>query len=234
MKILVTALIAVFLSTNLLYAAEKAGSISKFKGSVKVYKEGAVRGKKVKEAGHEVFVKDMIKTKRRAIAYVNLEDNSTIILKGNSIMEIEGVKGLNVKEGRVLFRVKKQKKLKGLRVKSKSVVIGVKGTEFLVDSDDEDLRIYLKEGHLNVESPEGEFKRYKKKQKEEFEDFKKKSIEEFEEYKKELEEEFIEYVKEFEMEGGTAIVIDGKDVRDMTIPDDIKEEFKLFQMKEES
>lgn len=234
MKGLLTALIVILTAPNFLYAAEQAGTISSYKGTVRVYKEGAVRGSKVKKEGYEIYVKDLIKTKRRALAYIDLEDKSKVILKGNSIMEIEGIKGLNVKEGRVLFRIKKQKKIRGLRVKSKSVVIGVKGTEFLVDAGEDDLKVYLKEGRLNVESPEGEFKRYKKKEKEEFEDFKKEKIKEFEEYKKELEEEFIEYVKEFEMEGGTAIVIKGDEVRDTALTDEIEEEFRLFERSGEN
>ncbi|MDH3975492.1 MAG: FecR family protein [Deltaproteobacteria bacterium] len=229
MKSIFTALAVVIMGSNLIYAAEKAGTITRYKGTVRVYKEGAVRGEKVKKKGYEVFVKDMIKTKRRALAYIDMEDNSKIILKGNSIMEIDAVKDLNLKEGRVLFRIKKQDRMRGLRVKTKSIVIGVKGTEFLVDSGDEFLKLYLKEGRLNVESPEGEFKRYKKRDKEAFEDFKKNKIEEFEEYKKELEEEFVEYVKEFEMEGGTAIVIRGSEVRDTALSAEIEEEFALFE-----
>lgn len=232
MRNLFTAAAIILMGSTFLYAADRAGTITKYQGVVRVYKKEAVRGEKVREENHEIFVGDLIKTKRNALAFVSLADSSRTVLKENSTMEIEGMANLNVKEGRVLFRIKKQGTMRGLKVKSKSVIIGVKGTEFLVDSPAEDLKIYLKEGHLTIESPEGEFKRFIKREKEEFEEYKQKKIEEFEEFKKELEEEFIEYVREFELESGTAVVIKGNEVRDIALSPAILEEFRLFDRNE--
>ncbi|WP_457623267.1 FecR domain-containing protein [Persephonella sp.] len=208
--------------------SQDAGKIVKFEGKVKVFRESSVRGINVDGSNFPLFVKDIIKTKSRSMAFIKFIDDSKIVLTEKSSLIIEDVDTVSAEGGRVLFSIKKRGGIRGLKVKARSVVIGVKGTKFIVDMSDDSMNIFLKEGLLSVRSLVGEFVRYKKKEISEFEKFKKEHIDEFEEYKKEMEEEFKEFVKEFEMREGTAVSITDGEVRDIKIPPEIEREFELL------
>ena len=227
MKILGVTL-AFLLISSLVYGSELAGKVNDYHGTVKVYGLEEVRGKKVNEKGYDLFVSDTIKTKRAALASIDFIDDSKIVMKGNSILEIQGVKAIEIGKGRVIFNIKKQDRLHGLAVRMKSVVIGVKGTKFLVDYSDDKIQVFLKEGSLNVKAEQGSFIRYRKKEIDEFEEYKNGKQKAFQKYKEEQEYQFKEFIKEFNMRGGTAIMIDNGVLNDMEITDDIEKEFLLL------
>ncbi len=228
MKRFIISSLVFFLFTASAYSSDHVGEINRFTGDVKVYSQGSVQGNKVLEEGVKLFVNDIVKTKRNALAHVSFADGSRAVLKERSTLEIEGIQGLNVQNGKVLFNIKKRGRLRGLMVKAKSVVIGVKGTKFLVDNSSEQLNIFLKEGTLLIQAEEGEFVKYSKKEKDQFESYKDGELGEFDKYKEKIDTEFKEFVKEFEMSAGAAISVDGKEVRDIVIPPEIEEEFKLL------
>jgi len=218
----------ILLSATFACASGTVGEISRFEGDVRVYSQGSLKGVQVREKGHELVVRDIVKTKRKALADVLFADGSRAILKERSTLEIEGIQGLNVQNGRVLFNIKKGGRLKGTIVKAKSVVIGIKGTRFLVDDSSGKLKLFLKEGTLSIQAREGEFVKYSKSEKEQFESYKSDELGGFDKYRKKMTSEFKEFVKEFEMSAGAAISIDGKEVRDIGIPPEIEEEFRLL------
>jgi len=76
--------------------------------------------------------------------------------------------------------------MQGINIKTKSAVIGVKGTTFLVDVRGKNIIVFLKEGELDIKSIKGQFKRYQKKQ-----------MSEFKAYKQKQQEEFAKFVKSF-------------------------------------
>jgi len=209
---------------------EKAGVIEKFQGVVKVHKGGGPRGKRVTDEESEFYTKDTVVTKRGSRAFIRFVDGVKNVLEENSILEVKGLRDIHLKGGRAIFEVRKLKGVKGIVVTTQTVVIGVKGTRFMVDLTDGRLSVFLKEGRLNVQSLTGDFRRYKKKELDEFETFRLEKLDKFEEYKKKMEEEFVEFVKEFEMEGGTAILIDGDEVRDIGMSPEIEEEFELLSL----
>ena len=216
------------LISSVVYGTEPVGKINDYRGTVKVYTKGEVRGKNISAKGYDLFVPDTVKTKRDSLASIDFTDDSKLVMKGNSILEIQGVKALEIGKGRVIFNIKKQDRLHGLAVRMKSVVIGVKGTKFLIDYSDDKIQVFLKEGSLNVKALEDNFIRYRKKETAEFEEYKKEKQEAFQEYKEEQEYQFKEFIKEFDMMGGTAIVIDNGVLNDMEITDDIEKEFLLL------
>ena len=221
-------LIFVLTSFNLSFSGEKAGEVQRYKGKAKIYREGNLRGEKVKKKNTPLFVKDIIKTKRKAMAHIIFIDGSEVFMKGKTILEVEDIRDFGVNEGRVIFNIKKQRRLKSISIRTKSIVIGVKGTTFCVDLNGDDLQLFLKEGELNVQSIKDEFVRYRKKEEAEYENYKEKEADAFAEFKESMEEEFKEFVKEFEMKGGTAISISDNEVRDIGIPDEIEKDFMLF------
>ncbi|WP_457622137.1 FecR domain-containing protein [Persephonella sp.] len=208
--------------------AQEVGKIVQYEGTVKVYREKKVKPYKVNEPDFPILVKDIIKTKTGSLAFISFVDNSKIVLTERSTLIVQSFDTVAAEKGRVLFKIEKRGRLKGLKVKAKSVVIGVKGTKFIVDMAEDGMNIYLKEGRISVRSLVGEFIRYKQKEISEFEKFKKEQLDEYEEYKRDLEEEFREFVKEFEMVGGTAVSIKNGEVRDIKIPFFIEKEFELL------
>ena len=214
---------------------EKAGQIVDVKGRVKIYKPGKLRGLTVKEPPQDLTVGDRLRTDFRSMAFVKLKGVGKIVVMENSLLYVEGLEKLSMGEGRAVFRIAKREAGKGLKIRVRSVIIGVKGTEFLVSAEGERIGIFLREGSLKVESLEGGFKKLKEEVAEDFEEFKR-QIEEgmreeekaYEEFKKQVEKEFYEFVKEFYMEGTMAVVIEDGFVREVDLPAYVEEEFKLL------
>ncbi len=219
------------------YASE-IGKVLKYKGVVDVFRQNKILN--VNKQNFPLFIKDIVNTKSHSLAFIGFIDNSKVLLKEKSSLEITGYRKFSVNKGRVLFKIQKRGMLRGAQVKVKSVVIGVKGTKFVVDRRNGKTNVYLKEGLVSVKNLEGQFKVYKKKTQEEFEDFKKQFEEgikqekkEFEEYKKQVQKEFVEFVKEFTLKPGTAVSIEGNEVKFIEIPIDIKKDFELLDRLDE-
>ena len=218
-------------------SVEKVGEVVNKKGRVKVFGESSMRGKTISHTPWELFVKDILKTDYSSMAFVKLLGYDKMVVMENSVLYLEGVDRLNFESGRAVFQIKKRGGTVGLKIRVKSVLIGVKGTRFAVVSEEDKIGIFLKDGELSVKKMVGEFIRYKKKEEEAFEEFKQEfeegirmEKEEFEEFKRQTEREFREFVKEFTMKAGTAVMIVGSEVRDVKIPDYIEDEFKYLDV----
>lgn len=210
------------------FAAENAGSILKIEGSVTLYAQGQVRGNDVTSPKTPISIGDSLKTKKASQANVLFVDGSRVIVMENSLLSINGFDKHKVGAGTVLFDIKKRGAAKGLQVSTATATMGVKGTRFAVVSDGEKSGIFLQEGTLEIIANEGEFKRYRKAVEDEYREYEKQVVGGFEKYKEQLQKEFIEYVREFELVAGKAILIDGNEVRDVQIPDDVKSTLSLF------
>ena len=218
-------------------SVEKVGEVVNKKGRVKVFGESSMRGKTINHTPWELFVKDILKTDYSSMAFVKLLGYDKMVVMENSVLYLEGVDRLNFESGRAVFQIKKRGEAVGLKIRVKSVLIGVKGTRFAVVSEEDKIGIFLKDGELSVKKMVGEFIRYRKKEEEAFEEFKQEfeegirmEKEEFEEFKRQTEREFREFVKEFTMKAGTAVMIVGSEVRDIRIPDYIEDEFRYLDM----
>ncbi len=230
-------LLILFLLFGLPFSAEEAGEVVKKQGRVKLYREGSLSGKLLIELPEPLYVKDILKTDYGSMAFVRLSGVNKLVLMENSILYIEGIDRINFEEGKVIFQIRKRGESRGLKVRVRSVIIGVKGTRFLVSAEGDRIGIYLKEGHLSVRKMVGEFIRYRKREEEAFEEFRReveegirREREEYEEFKRETEREFREFVKEFELGPGKAVMIVGSEVRDIEIPPEVEGEFKLLDM----
>ena len=219
------------------FGGEKAGEVVKKQGRLKLLREGELKGKLITDLPKELFVKDILKTDFSSMAFVKLLGVNKLVLMENSVLYIEGIDRLNFEEGRAVFQIRKREESRGLKVRVRSVIIGIKGTRFVVDAKGDSIGIFLKDGLLTVRKMVGEFIRYKKKEEEEFEEFRREieegireEKEEYEKFKRETEKEFREFVKEFELKPGSAVIIEGSEVRDVEIPPEVEEEFRLLDM----
>ncbi len=203
-----------------------AGWIVKVEGVVTVKRAGEFKGKRVTENGTELFVGDVIRTKRGSRAFIKFVDGTKVVLEERSVLVVEDLKQVSSDRGRIYFRIRKG--VKGRKARISNILIGVKGTEFAVDVREKGTSVFVNEGVVEVENLEGEFKRYMKRHEEEFERFRKEREEEFERYRRELEKEFYAFVKSFELYAGKAVSIVGNEVRDIEIPKEVLEGFKLL------
>ncbi|HIQ31632.1 MAG TPA: hypothetical protein EYH49_05675 [Aquifex aeolicus] len=235
MKILPVLLFLFFTSVGL--SGERAGEVVRKQGRVKIYSENSLTGELLTELPRDLYVKDILKTDYGSLAFVKLLGVGKLVLTENSVLYIEGIERLSLEEGRAVFQIRKREEGRGLKIRVRSVIIGVKGTRFLISVREDSLGIYLKDGYLTVRKMVGEFIRYRKKEEEEYEEFRReieegmrREMEEYERFKEETEREFREFVKEFELKPGSAVIIVGSEVRDAEITPEVEEEFKLLDM----
>lgn len=204
------------------------GKVQKFKGQILLKKKSEFKAVPVKKDNTPIPEETTLRTKNNSTAHIILVDGSEIFMDERSIVTIDGAKTVNTGAGKIVFDIKKQGEGTGVKIDLKTAVIGVKGTKFIVEVKDADkgiANVYLKEGKLGFTSKKGDFKKYKPVQIDEYEAYRKKQLGEYDEYKKKLEEEFAEFVKEFDLEAGKAVSINGNEVRDSDIPEDLD---KLF------
>lgn len=226
MKRLMNVLFIILVFASLAVANQVAGTIEKFDGRVIVYKPGAVRG--IPASGALPLSKgDAVRTFKNSNAYIKFADGSKIVVTENSILNIKDIQTVNLRDGKVVFAIQKQENKEGVKIATKTAIIGVKGTQFLVNVAKGEVDVVLKEGKINVKAIKGDFKRYLKAEEEDFNKFVTETREDYEEYKKKVGEEFVEFVKEFTMEGSMAVSIRGNEVKDIQ---DFKEFEKSFEL----
>ena len=207
---------------------DKAGKVTKTKGKVYYHENRSVRSKRLKKDTQDLFVHDMLRTKKKSQAFLTLVDGSKLVLDENAVIHFNGVKRITAEKGIVLFDIKKQGQLKGLQIATKTAVIGIKGTRFMIDASNDSLKLYMKEGLVNVEAKDGGTFKHVLKQKQSYKDYLKDMFTSFSEYKQKQEEEFVEFVKSIDVPANKAISINGDKLEDIKIPDYVEKQFKLL------
>lgn len=213
------------------------GEIASAEGKVNIYKENEVRGETFRKNNHKLFKGDRIKTSGKSKAFINFRDQSKVVVLEKSMLTIDDFKKYSPAEGKVVFKITKTNEAQGVQIGLQTTVIGVKGTTFLVEVEPNadgigtaPAKVYLKEGELEFTSVEGEFKRYVEQVQEEYNNFVNETMSDYEKYLREQNEEFVEYVKEFSIKGGTAISIDGNEVRNIEFGDDVNSAFRELDL----
>lgn len=190
---------------NETYASEKksVGVIVTIEGKAKVLSKSSIKKHKAK-IGEALFEGDKLITYTQAKVLVELVDSSSVVL--NSSSEISFVDSNNLKQeaGEIYYKIKTRKKSQGLKVKTPFSIMGIKGTEFIVDAKG-DGQIALNEGLVGIESLNANFELHKKKVMEEYEKFKAEQNTAFEEYKAEIQGKVVSYVKAFDLEAGKVL-----------------------------
>lgn len=236
-KILILAtLLAAITATAFSIDKVSIGEIASAEGKVNIYKENEVRGELFRKNGYKLFKGDKIKTSGKSKAFISLRDQSKVILLERSVLTLDDFKQYSPSEGKVLFKITKTGEAQGVQIGLQTTVIGVKGTTFLVEVEPNadgigasPTKVYLKEGELEFTSIEGEFKRYVEQVQEEYNSFVNDTMSDYEKYLREQQGEFVEYTKEFTIQGGTAVAIDGNEVRNISFGDDVNQAFRELE-----
>lgn len=144
--------------------AEPLGSLVALKGDVFV----KLGGKKVKAVqGHSIENGAIVSTGNKSFALIELNSGDKLKLGGRSRMRIQpprGVSGLELAIGSVVALVKKDSAHKGqFKVKTKSAVAGVRGTQFFASygtkGKADDIWLCVNQGEVEVQSTENKDQR---------------------------------------------------------------------------
>ncbi|GAA3912102.1 FecR family protein [Litoribacillus peritrichatus] len=215
------------------------GEIRELSGKAILNKQGEARGASA-SVGDALKAQDVLRTKRNSNAVIQLIDGSTVLLQEKSSIHLKGLQSLSLEEGTVLFDIRKRGNSKGLRVSTKTAVIGVKGTQFLVKDENDQVDVYLNKGRVEVNPVEGSFKHYKAVTSDSFDEYSKQMMSQFEEEKQKMRQgiadmkrEFVEYLKSFDMEAGTAVSISGDELTSYPMPDDYNALFEALDKQAE-
>jgi len=190
---------------NDIYELEKksVAIINKVEGKVKVLSKDSIKKHKAK-LGEALFEGDKLITYNEAKVFIELDDSSKLILNESSELSFVNNAHLKHLSGEIYYKIKTRKATQGLRVETPFSIMGIKGTEFIVDAKGKG-QIALNEGLVGIEALHANFELHKQKVMEEYEKFKKEQNAGFEAYKAEMEGKVISYVKSFDLESGKVL-----------------------------
>lgn len=185
----VTIILMVFTAVSI---AQDVATIVDYQGKVTIHQVGSPRGEKVSEAPVSVDYTQKVRTYSNSKARIKLKDGSKILVAEKATVDFRDERNIGVKSGRVFFSINKREAARSLNVITKTAVIGVKGTRFMVEATEDSATVHLEEGVVEVETVE---------------QFKDKMMSEFEAYKRQLNKEFKEYKKVMTMRSGETISV---------------------------
>lgn len=226
-------IIFMFLSTIFsmsLFAAPASvvGEVDGLKGVAKISREGSVKKINVTK-GTKILKGDMVTTTSTASALLKLIDGSKLVLDKSSSIYFENLNKAEQKSGSVYYKITSRTAGNSLDVKTPFAIIGIKGTTFIVNAEQEDSSIALKEGKIGISSMKEEFELYRKKVLEEFNNYKNEQQAAYEAYLRELAGEKPELVKSFDLTAGNRVSFNDKKVVESSFDNDTNASFSHFE-----
>ncbi len=210
------------------------GRIVKAKGEVHIIDQQG-RQHKLEESRFRVRERDTIVTTENGAAVVRFNDGSMSVMREKSRLRVEKTNWLSHIGGKIYFTFRKvfgEPK----RVRTRFATIGVRGTTFIVTDENDMQGVALKEGQVEVESPQGEYEIHRQKEMDEFEAFRQQMAQqqqqladEFAQYKQQIQQEFVEYKKQFVLQANRVIRFDGKRVDETAMTEQDRQEFASFE-----
>jgi len=170
------------MNVALIYASAVIGTISDFKGNVKVKHEGSIKKSKVIKDG-QINEGDLIVTARHATAQLKLRDGSTVILDEKSTIHFKSAQDVEQSGGKIYYKITSRDVKNSLKIKTDFAIIGIKGTTFIINANKKDASVSLKEGLIGVKSIKEKFELYRQKVQAEFNNYVSKQQSEFQKYK---------------------------------------------------
>ena len=206
-------------------------TIAKVEGTARVLKQGEIRKHKLKQ-GDEVFAGDILTTGRRAKVRLNLFDQSIITLGELAKVSLKSRNEVAQSEGKAYFNIKPRQDHHQLTVLTDFVLIGVKGTEFLVVATEASNAVTLKEGQLSMATVGEQFELYRLNVAKEWSDYQKNTQDEFDDFKRRMQpnQSKAEHVDDFELEAGRSVSFDGHRTIEHLFNDALEGEMKEFEM----
>jgi len=217
-----------------LYGADTFGLVKKIKGTV-------LSNNKVLKINDKVYVGFSIITKNHAKVVIKQANGNIITIGKNSQLLLTALDEVNNKKGSSYFNivhsVSKRFGKHKFKIKIKMATIGIRGTNFIVTSNKENMNVLLRKGTLDIIATKGKFKVFKneykdfiKNQKAQLDNYNKNISDEFSEYKRKDQEGFEKYTKSVKLKQNTMLVFGSKnDVYKVKMDkEQIKKEFDSF------
>ncbi len=219
-------LFVLFLILSTCAGAMTLGIVQKVSGIVKVKASGSIKKSKVYQ-GYEIQQGDIISTYRNSSAVLQLQDGSNIVLGERSTISFLDESALSQQSGKIYYKIISREAKNRLKIKTQFAIIGIKGTTFIIRSDQNSSYVALKEGVIGVESIKEEFRLYKQKVMDEYQKFLAQQQMEFEKFKNAQIAEYVGTAKEFDLEAGNVVSFEGDKAVESEL--DSNEEFELFE-----
>ena len=150
------------------------------------------------KVGEGLLKGDKLITYANTTVLIKLLDESKIVLNEHVEMVLSSDDTLRQESGEVYYSIKKRAKSSGLKVETPFSIIGIKGTEFIVNFENAG-QIALNEGLVGISSPGDDFELYQEKTLSDFEKYQQKQEADFEAYKRKTEDKIAAYVQRFDL-----------------------------------
>ncbi|TWI71184.1 FecR family protein [Desulfobotulus alkaliphilus] len=199
--------------------ASSALSLIQTEGPVRILEAGSPFPKSPGELPRILKAGDKVQTQRNARALI-LSPDSEVILDAESVFKVLEADSAQLESGVALFEITARD---GRRVTAQTplVVIGVKGTNFLVSSNEKREDVALFKGHVGIERQDkqamahytakkpGEmtFSEYAAFQKKSFGDYREMLLQDFNDYKATMAAEFQAFKEEIDLTPGKKLTI---------------------------
>jgi len=220
--------IALIITSFTYIFAGVVGHVDKVLGNAKIQKKDTVFKKGLRN-GMSLEVGDLVMTYNESYVRIVLEDNSTLIVDADSLLSFTQESVVSQSQGKVYYKITSKKATQPMQVRTDFAIIGIKGTTFIVKSDDEKA-LLLQEGRVGISSIEKEFMLYRKKVQAEFEAYKAKEDKAFEEYKNAMDAyEKPQKSAAFDLEEQNTLSFDDNVVKESAFTQDHNEEFLYFE-----
>ena len=188
-------------------------TIIKIEGKAKILPVYSIKKHRAK-VGEGLLKGDKLITYANTTVLIKLLDKSKIILNENVEMILSSNTAIRQESGEVYYKITKRSKNLGLKVATPFSIIGIKGTEFLVNFENEG-QVALNEGLVGITSPGDDFELYQESVLSDFEKYQQQQDAEFEAYKRKTEDQIAAYVQSFDLQANKMLTF--------TSPSDCKE-----------
>ncbi len=211
-------------------------TIVTIEGKAKILPTYSIKKHRAK-AGEGLLKGDKLITYANTTVLIKLLDESKIILNENVEMVLSSDTTIRQESGEVYYRISKRTKNLGLKVETPFSIIGIKGTEFLVNFENEG-QVALNEGLVDIASPGDNFELYQEKVLSDFEKYQQKQDADFEAYKRKTEDKIAAYVQSFELQSNKMLRFSSpsdckerceKRVEEVSFTEEVTKRFKKYQ-----
>jgi len=172
-------------------------TVVKMQGQAKLLPAKSIK-KHTLKVGERLSAGDRLLTYSDSSAVLKFNDDSVVVLDENTRLLLASRTLLDQETGEVYYRIEKRTKNRGLQVKTPFSIIGIKGTEFIVNFEASG-RIALNEGVIAITSPQKKFELYREQKMDAFKKYQQQQQEGFEAYKKRTEEQVAAYLVSFDL-----------------------------------
>jgi hypothetical protein len=197
-------------------------------GTVLLLSPDSIRRERITE-GHIIYEQDIILTQSRSSATLEVVDGSRIVLASRARLEARSSEQFFQQEGIAYFDVSRRTGETRFAVDTKFAMIGVKGTEFIINANPFTGRVALNEGEIEIVNPNDEEYAITERKPLSYEDWANQRMQGFAEYKKKIVEEFTEYKKSFTLQPGKRLIFNGNRVQQDDMENEDKTLFERFR-----